>query len=228
MTVYVDAGRTDALVLEAHLLIDRLLARHGNGMPVPDFRNSILRHLMGTPVWDLAWIDWPSHCYDSTDSNNVHGLWGLIVARYPLHNSGFAVAYVLNPRTGRASSDWIITSDLVAVLPKLFMTINDNRARAFNDERSVRFMAAATSGALAQTFLSAPAVGDRITMAMINTSIRIADDLRDMTVAQLRVRYGWGDRMDAIRTYQTMSGIMVPETMVIGEMFWEEYEARMP
>jgi hypothetical protein len=123
------------------------------------------------------------------------------------------------------SGEWIITSSLDAVLPKMAQTITDNRARSYKDERSVRNMAAATSEALGETFIAAPAAGDRITAEMINASIRISDDLRILTAPQLRARYGWGNRMDAIRTYQTLSGTMVPETMEIGEMFWDEYAA---
>lgn len=222
---YVDAARTDALVLEAHGYISAQLALYGNGVPIPDFKNSVLRFMMGRPVWDLAWIDWPTHCKDSTDTYETHGLWGCIEARYPLFNPGFAIAAVRHPRTKRLSGEWIITSSLDAVLPKMAQTITDNRARSYKDERSVRNMAAATSEALGETFIAAPAAGDRITAEMINASIRISDDLRILTAPQLRARYGWGNRMDAIRTYQTLSGTMVPETMEIGEMFWDEYAA---
>ena len=226
--IYVDAARTDALVLEAHIFIDNQLATFGNGVPIPDFKNEVLRYLMGRSVWDLSWIDWPTHCNDSTDGNDVHGLWGLIEARYPLHNPGYALAATRNPRTKRSGGEWIITDSLDRVLPKMAQTITDNRARSYKDERSVRNMAAAASPALGETFIIAPAAGDRIAAEMINASIRIAEDLANLTVGQLRARYGWSDRFDAVRTYQTMSGTMVPETLEIAELFWLEYDAKVP
>ena len=237
--VWCDAALTDVLVYEAHVFIDGQVTTYGLGVVITDLRDRVLRHLMTHPQWNSvgsgAWVDFPSDCTDSTDFDTVknklltHGLWACIVARYPLHNPGHAVTYKLN-RMGRPSNEWLVTDDMAMMLDKFSITMDDNFARHRNDSRSVLNMARVQSDGLYLAFTEGYAGALHVGDAVIKGSLRVSDDIRDLSPAQLHSKYIWrtpNGVTDALRTLQQVCRTNIPELTPIATAFWNDYRGKL-
>lgn len=231
--VWVPAGDTDVLVHEAHVFIDGLVTTYGLGVVITDLRDRVLRHLMTHPLWvtvgPTAWVDFPSDCTDSTDNGQVHGMWNVILARYPLHRPGHAITYKLN-RNRRPSNEWLVTDDMAEVLPKFFITVSDNFSRHRNDTRSVINMARSRSDGLYLAFTDGYAGALRVGEAVINGCLRVSDDINTLPPAQLIARYPWRSPngvTDALRTLQQICHTNIPELTTIATAFWNDYRAKL-